>query len=103
MDCIQEKEKVNKMRCVECGVDETVAGTTSIIYTREGSKLQVLVSGIPADVCPNCDEAYLSEDIAQEIFELVDGILELGKNIKEGTLPLPQIEINFQPTKRVAA
>ena len=81
---------MNKMRYVECRVGETVAETTSIIYTREGAKLQVLVSGIPADVCPNCDEAYLSEDIAQEIFELVDGILELGKTIKEGILPLPE-------------
>jgi YgiT-type zinc finger domain-containing protein len=90
------------MRCVECKVGETIAGTTSITYTREGSKLQVLVSGIPADICPNCNEAYLSEDVAQEIFELVDGILELGKTIKEGILPLPQVEINFQP-KRVAA
>lgn len=91
------------MRCVECRVGETIAGTTSITYTREGSKLQVLVSGVPADVCPNCGEAYLSEAVAQEIYDLVDGILELGKTIKEGTLPLPQIEISFQPKELAAA
>ena len=91
------------MRCVECKVGQTVVGATSLTYTRPGSKLQVLVSGVPADVCHHCGEAYLSEDVAQEIFELVDGILELGRNIKEGTLPVPQIEIHFQPERRIAA
>ncbi len=91
------------MRCVECTVGETIVGTTSLTYTRTGSKLHVLVSGVPADVCSHCDEAYLSEEVAQEIFEIVDIILELGKTIKEGTLPTPQIEIHFQPEKRIAA
>lgn len=67
------------MRCVECKVGETIVGTTSLTYTRAGSKLQVSVSGVPADICPHCDEAYLSEKVAQEIFEPVDGILELSK------------------------
>jgi len=91
------------MRCVECKVEETIVGTTSLTYTRAGSKLQVLVFGVPADVCPHCGEAYLSEEVAQEIFELVDGTLELGKTVKERTLPTPQIEIHFQPEKRIAA
>lgn len=103
MDCIPEEKEVNEMRCVECKVGETVIGTTSLTYTRPGSKLQVSVSGVPADVCSHCGEAYLSEEVAQEIFELVDGILELSKTIKEGTLPTPQIEIHFQPEKRIAA
>ena len=91
------------MRCVECKVGETVVGTTSLTYTRPGSKLQISVSGVPADVCSHCGEAYLSEKVAQEIFEFVDGILELGKTVKEGTLPVPQVEIHFQPEKRIAA
>ena len=91
------------MQCVECRVGETIEGTTSLTYTRPGSKLHVLVSGVPADVCPNCGGAYLSEEIAQEIFEIVDGILELGKTIKKGALPAPQIEIHFQSDKRIAA
>ncbi|MBI1926347.1 type II toxin-antitoxin system MqsA family antitoxin [Candidatus Poribacteria bacterium] len=67
------------MRCVACKIGETIEGTTSLTYTRPSSKLQVVVSAVPADVCPRCGEAYLSEAVAQEIFELVDGILELGK------------------------
>lgn len=91
------------MRCVECQVGETVEGTTSLTYTRSGSKLQVLASGVPADVCLHCGEAYLSEEVAQEIFEIVDGILELGKTLKDGALLTPQVEIHFQPEKRIAA
>jgi YgiT-type zinc finger domain-containing protein len=91
------------MKCVECRIGETTQGTTSLTYTRPGSKLQIVVIGVPADVCPHCGEAYLSEDIAQEVFEIVDGILELGKTLKEGTLPIPQIEIHFSSAKRLAA
>lgn len=91
------------MQCVECKVGATISGTTSITFTREGSKLRVLVSGVPAEVCTNCNEAYLSEEISQEIFAIVDKIFELDKTIKESALPPPQIEINFQPEKYVAA
>jgi len=91
------------MRCVECKVGETTVGTTSLTYTRPGSKLQVLVAGVPADVCSHCGEAYLSEAVAQEVFEIVDGILELGKTLKEGMLPPPRVEIHFQAEKRIAA
>ena len=91
------------MRCVACKVGETIEGTTSLTYTRPGSKLQVLVSGVPADVCSHCGEAYLSEAVAQEIFEIVDGILELGKTLKAGTLPTPHVEIHFQTEKWIAA
>ena len=91
------------MRCVECKIGETIEGTTSLTYTRPGSKLRVVVSAVPADVCPHCGEAYLSEAVTQEIFVLVDGILELGKTIKEGTLPAPRVELHFQPDERIAA
>jgi YgiT-type zinc finger domain-containing protein len=91
------------MKCVQCRIGETVEGQTSLTYTRPGSKLQVVVSGVPADVCSHCGEAYLSEGVAQEVFEIVDGILELGKTLKRGTLPTPQVEIHFQSEKQIAA
>jgi YgiT-type zinc finger domain-containing protein len=91
------------MKCVECRIGETTQGTTSLTYTRPCSELQVTVTGVPADVCSHCGEAYLSEDTAQEVFEIVDGILELGKMLKKGTLPIPQIEIHFGVEKRMAA
>jgi len=103
MDCIPKEKEVNRMKCVECRIGETAQGPTSLTYTRPDSKLQVVVTGIPAEVCSHCGEAYLSEEIAQEVFEIVDGILELGKTLKQGTLPIPQIEIHFGSETRMAA
>ncbi len=91
------------MKCVECRIGETIEGTTPLTYTRAGSKLQVVVKGVPADVCGHCGEAYLSEEVAQEVFEIVDEILELGKTLKAGNLPIPEIEIRFQTEDRKAA
>ena len=47
------------MRCLMCRRAETRAGTTTVTLERGG--LRLVVKNVPAQVCPNCGEAYVDE------------------------------------------
>jgi YgiT-type zinc finger domain-containing protein len=56
------------MKCVICKQGETTSGKTTITLERGG--LTLVVKNVPAQVCPNCGEAYVSEkDSAQILAE----------------------------------
>lgn len=82
------------MHCINCK-RLTESRTTSISYSRKGSKLTIRVDGIPADVCPDCGEAYMTEEVAQQVFDIVNPILEMGKTIRLKPLPRPLVDIHF--------
>lgn len=86
------------MKCLKCFAGELQVGTTSLTYNREGSPIQVTVDGIPAEICPVCGEVYLSEAIAQQIFNMVNPILEAGRDMGDtAILPAPTVDIHFPP------
>ena len=86
------------MKCLKCHRGELQVGTTSLTYNRNGSLIQVQVDGIPAEICSICGEAYLSEAIAQQIFEIVNPLLIVGqKNWEREILPVPTVDIRFPP------
>lgn len=86
------------MKCLKCFEGEPTIGTTSLTYERDGSDIQVQVRGIPAEICPVCGEVYLSEAVAQQIYELVSPLLETGEEMAEAALlPPPTIIIQFPP------
>lgn len=86
------------MICTKCFEGKPEVGTTSITYHRDNSPIQVTVDGIPAEICPVCGEVYLSDSIAQQIFNLVNPILEMGRTLNEGDiLPAPTVDIHFPP------
>lgn len=58
-------------QCVLCFEGEPEVGRTSLVYTRPGSTIQVRVEGIPVEICPVCGEIYLTEAVAQRIYDLV--------------------------------
>ena len=56
------------MKCVICKHGETSPGLTTI--TLERDRLTLVVKNVPAQVCANCGEAYVSEkDTAQILAE----------------------------------
>ncbi|MCP4359618.1 MAG: type II toxin-antitoxin system MqsA family antitoxin [Chloroflexi bacterium] len=86
------------MKCTKCFNGEPQIGIASLTYEREGSAIQVQVEGIPAEICPNCGEVYLSEAIAQQIYDIVSPLLEVGKGItEESILPPPTVVVQFPP------
>jgi YgiT-type zinc finger domain-containing protein len=53
------------MTCTTCGQAEPLAGTTTVTVERDGATL--VMKGVPALVCPNCGEDYVSEETARRL------------------------------------
>ena len=58
------------MICVICKNGETVPGET--IYTGMEGETIVVVKGVPANVCDNCGEAYISSETTARLFKTVN-------------------------------
>lgn len=50
------------MKCSICRNGETVRGEVSVMLERE--QTTVIVKGVPADICRNCGEYWLEEEVA---------------------------------------
>jgi YgiT-type zinc finger domain-containing protein len=55
------------MKCVICKKAYTKPGTTSITFER--GCLTMVVKCVPAQVCPNCGEAYISENVTAKLIK----------------------------------
>jgi YgiT-type zinc finger domain-containing protein len=56
------------MKCIVCHNGETRPGTTTVTFHREGQT--VVVNEVPAEVCENCGEAYVTEDVTAQVLEI---------------------------------
>jgi YgiT-type zinc finger domain-containing protein len=54
------------MNCVICKAGETQPGKTAVILER--GAVTLVFKGVPADVCQNCGEAYVSADLSRSLF-----------------------------------
>lgn len=50
------------MKCVICRHGETAPGTTTAHFEQDG--MLFVMRGVPAEVCANCGEAYVSSEAA---------------------------------------
>lgn len=57
------------MKCIVCHQGETQPGTTTLTFDRAGST--IVVRSVPAEVCENCGEAYVAEDITASVLDFV--------------------------------
>jgi YgiT-type zinc finger domain-containing protein len=53
------------MKCVICKVGETRPGRTVVTLERESTTL--VFKAVPAEVCANCGEAYVAEEVSRQI------------------------------------
>jgi YgiT-type zinc finger domain-containing protein len=53
------------MKCVVCKIGNTRPGRTSVTIEREGTTL--VFKAVPAEVCDNCGEAYVAEEVTRQI------------------------------------
>ena len=56
------------MKCIVCNHGETQPGATTVTFHREGQT--VVVNEVPAEVCENCGEAYVAEDVTEQVLEI---------------------------------
>jgi len=55
------------MKCVICKTGETEESQTTVTLQRE--ETVVVVKGVPAQVCQECGEYYLSEEVTRRVHE----------------------------------
>ena len=55
------------MKCVICKLGETKKGTVTV--TLERGETTVLIKNVPADICENCGEYYLTEETSERILK----------------------------------
>ena len=64
------------MKCVICKHGETREGTTTVTFERDGMTL--VVKDVPAQVCSNCGEDYVDEQVAREILATAEHMAKSG-------------------------
>jgi YgiT-type zinc finger domain-containing protein len=68
------------MQCVICKHGEAHAGRTNVVLQR-GDTI-VVIKDVPAEICDNCDEYYLSEEVTRRVLELGERAVAQGAEIE---------------------
>jgi len=56
------------MNCIICRHGETHPGKTTVTFHRDGRTL--VVNEVPAEVCENCGEAYVAEEVTAQLLRI---------------------------------
>jgi YgiT-type zinc finger domain-containing protein len=64
------------MKCVICKHGQTKEGMTTVTFERDG--LTLVVKEVPAQVCMNCGEDYVDEQVAHEILGIAERMAKSG-------------------------
>ena len=67
------------MKCAICGLADTRQGTATVTLEREGST--VVLKQVPALVCPNCGEEYISDSVSQRLMAIAEEVVHRGKTL----------------------
>lgn len=68
------------MKCVVCKHGEVTSGMTTVTFERNGSV--VVFREVPAGICSNCGESYVSEETAEQLLRLTDEAARSGTQIE---------------------
>ncbi len=68
------------MKCVLCKQGETRRGKVTVTLQR--GETTVIIRGVPADVCENCGEYYLRENVTGEVLALGEDAVRKGAEVE---------------------
>ncbi|MBC8042087.1 MAG: type II toxin-antitoxin system MqsA family antitoxin [Rhizobacter sp.] len=68
------------MRCVICKTGETAAGVVTVMLEREG-RIAVF-RNVPAEVCQNCGEYYLSSEVTSRLLAAAEDAGRRGAEVE---------------------
>ncbi len=68
------------MKCVICKQGETLPGIVTVTLQRNEST--IIFKGVPADVCQNCGEYYLSESTTGNLLERAEESTRKGAEVE---------------------
>ena len=68
------------MKCVICKAGTTEPGFVTVTLQRGGTT--VIFKEVPADICKNCGEYYLSEEITGKLLERAEEAVKKGTEVE---------------------
>ncbi|MDH4203704.1 MAG: type II toxin-antitoxin system MqsA family antitoxin [Phycisphaerae bacterium] len=68
------------MKCVICKQGQTHDGLTTV--TLERGPTTVVIKDVPAEICENCGEYYLSEEVTDKVQNLAELAFQHGVEIE---------------------
>jgi len=68
------------MKCIICESDRVAAGATTVVFERGASA--IIFRGVPAEVCGECGEAYISDETASILLARVELSVSKGTEIE---------------------
>ena len=66
------------MICLICRQAEILNGFTSVKLQR--GEIHLVISNVPAWVCPSCGEAYVQEEVAVQLLQSAQELYEAGNS-----------------------
>lgn len=68
------------MKCVICKTGEMAKGETTVTLQR--GETTVIIKGVPADICDNCAEYYLSEALTEQVLAMAETAVSKGAEVE---------------------
>lgn len=68
------------MKCVLCKHGTTYAGSVTI--TLERDNCIIILKGVPADICENCGEYYLSQSTTKSVLDRAEKVIDGNAEIE---------------------
>lgn len=68
------------MKCVICKNGNTNPGIVTVTLQREEST--IIFKNVPADVCENCGEYYLGENITDQLLKSAEEAVKKGAEVE---------------------
>ncbi len=69
------------MICLICRQAKIVDGFTTVHFER--GEMRLVVHNIPAQICPSCGEAYVTEEVTVQLLRKAESISEDGIREKD--------------------
>jgi YgiT-type zinc finger domain-containing protein len=67
------------MKCVVCKQGETADGFATVTLVRGDTTL--VMKGVPAQVCANCGEEYVADDVTARVLEAANAAATTGVEV----------------------
>lgn len=68
------------VKCIICRNNKTAPGRVTVTLQR--GSCTVIVKSVPADVCRNCGEYYLSDEVAADLLARAERAVQSGAEVE---------------------
>ena len=68
------------MKCTICKNGDTLSGFTTVTLQRGDTT--IIIKQVPAEICENCGEYYLSDETTKIVFDLAEQSIRHGAEVE---------------------